>query len=262
MVSRFLDDINGFHDDDFFDWPEIAAPTLTIGGGGYVAKAVHFDGTASLSTPSLGVNNGPVGWMSIWIKQTVGDNSNVGLVLCPDNFRAEIALRISGVALATFYSAVFGQLNLQIVGPFPSGSWCNLICAWNTNAASGDLAFAAYINDVKSSIIVFSYNNFPFDIDYSGSAECVSSASDTKLLADASDYALGFTNLLEADGTISETNRRKFISSTGKPVNPSGFPSNTVLFSGDSTTFATNQGTGGTFTLTGVLTNATTSPSD
>jgi len=50
-------------------------------------------------------------------------------------------------------------------------------------------------------------------------------------------------------------NRRMFISAAGKPVNPSGFPPAAVLFSGDASSFADNQGTGGpTTTTTGTLT--------
>ena len=64
-----------------------------------------------------------------------------------------------------------------------------------------------------------------------------------------------------------EANRRLFIDASGKPVDPVtttatlGGPG-CVLFSGDATGFAVNQGTGGAFSLTGTLTNASTSPSD
>jgi len=58
-------------------------------------------------------------------------------------------------------------------------------------------------------------------------------------------------------------NVAKFIAA-GKPVDllTSGAPTALVLFDGDASTFGTNQGTGGAFTLTGSLTNAATSPSD
>jgi len=55
---------------------------------------------------------------------------------------------------------------------------------------------------------------------------------------------------------------------TGKPVDlgPNGSTPTgsapSLFFSGNATSFATNQGTGGAFTLTSALTNATTSPSD
>ena len=65
-----------------------------------------------------------------------------------------------------------------------------------------------------------------------------------------------------------ETNRRKFISASGRPVDigsDCSTPTGTVpafCFSGDASNFATNQGTGGAFTTTGTLTNASTSPSN
>ena len=63
-------------------------------------------------------------------------------------------------------------------------------------------------------------------------------------------------------------NRRKFISGDKKPVflgtdgsKPTG-SAPPVYFSGDATDFSTNKGDGGAFTLTGTLTNSSTSPSD
>src|SRR4051812_21451076 len=56
------------------------------------------------------------------------------------------------------------------------------------------------------------------------------------------------------------------IVSNGKPVDPAvavaAFGTPAVFLSGDASTFSTNKGTGGTFTTTGTLTNAATSPSD
>jgi hypothetical protein len=73
-------------------------------------------------------------------------------------------------------------------------------------------------------------------------------------------------SLLDGGGDIPEATRRMFIDADGKPVDPAvvtaalGAPC--ILFSGDAAAFATNQGTGGAFTLTGTLTDASTSPSD
>ncbi len=69
-------------------------------------------------------------------------------------------------------------------------------------------------------------------------------------------------SLLDGAGLIPEATRRLFISATGKPVDPSGFPASAMLFSGNAASFGTNQGTGGAFTTTGTLTNSSSSPSD
>lgn len=65
-----------------------------------------------------------------------------------------------------------------------------------------------------------------------------------------------------------EANRRKFISSSGKPVGlgadgsgPTGAQP-LIFFSGDAEQWGTNKGRGGTFTQTGTLKNATTLQSD
>jgi len=65
------------------------------------------------------------------------------------------------------------------------------------------------------------------------------------------------------DFTI-QANRELFILA-GRPVNPliaaQTLGAQTILFQGNVSNFSTNQGTGGTFTLTGSLTNSTSSPS-
>jgi hypothetical protein len=68
-------------------------------------------------------------------------------------------------------------------------------------------------------------------------------------------------------GDIPEVSRRLFIDANGKPVDPATATSSlgaagTILLSGGASMFATNQGSGGAFTLTGIVTDASTSPSD
>jgi hypothetical protein len=79
-------------------------------------------------------------------------------------------------------------------------------------------------------------------------------------------YVGDMADLWVAPGTFIDfsnvANRRKFIDADGKPVDPTNFPASAILFSGDASTFGTNQGTGGSFTLTGTLTDATSSPSN
>jgi hypothetical protein len=63
-----------------------------------------------------------------------------------------------------------------------------------------------------------------------------------------------------------ESNRRLFITAGGKPVNPDlprailGTP--LIDLRGPASAFGTNNGSGGDFTVTGTLTDASTSPSD
>jgi hypothetical protein len=69
-----------------------------------------------------------------------------------------------------------------------------------------------------------------------------------------------------ASATISEATRRKFIDAGGKPVDldcskPTG-SAPAICFTGDASTFGTNEGTGGAFTTSGTLTDAASSPSN
>jgi len=65
-----------------------------------------------------------------------------------------------------------------------------------------------------------------------------------------------------------ESNRRKFISASGKPVDlgsDGSAPTSSaplVFLSGDTGTWHTNKGSGGGFTENGEITTASTSPSD
>lgn len=82
-----------------------------------------------------------------------------------------------------------------------------------------------------------------------------------------------FASAVNALGNITvKANRRKFISANGKPVflgtdgsKPTGTPPIVFLSqqrNDTPNTFNINRGTGGDFTITGTLTESTTSPSD
>jgi hypothetical protein len=97
-----------------------------------------------------------------------------------------------------------------------------------------------------------------------GSAQTVLNA----FVGDLSDFRVFYVNsLLDGSGDIPLATRRLFRTADGKPVDPAVATAalgtaGTVSLSGDSSGFATNQGTGGAFTTTGTLTNAATSPSN
>jgi hypothetical protein len=75
-------------------------------------------------------------------------------------------------------------------------------------------------------------------------------------------------SLLDGSGDIATSTRRKLIDASGKPVDlgsDGSIPTGTapsVFLSGNASSFSTNKGTGGAFTTTGTLTDATSSPSD
>lgn len=136
--------------------------------------------------------------------------------------------------------------------------------SWAAIQVANSKRVACYIGGVKA-VFLIQDSSPMFDVGLNGLAVSVGTDGVGDFLTgDAADVWIApGVSLVQSDGTISPTDLAKFIDpATKKPVDPSGFPSAPMLFSGDNTGFAANQGTGGTFTVTGALTNASTSPSD
>ncbi len=241
------------------------------GGGGYVAPAVHFDGNALLTCDSPTGSDSPYMNFSCWAnsqyiaptppsvrqaisffqvnKNTAGSTAFVhpnGLMewdFQPDNVGSKFA----------FADTTAGFVTLNI--------WHNLL--FNVDCSSDPPILNAYLDDAPISFADFLSGGLPFNLDTFNNNGFVMPdpffGNIIPPIQDMADFWISTTAPL--DFTV-EANRRKFISATGKPVDPSGFPAAAFLFSGDATTFPVNQGTGGPFTLTGTLTNAPTSPSD
>lgn len=263
--------------------PPILSPTFSLsvgegGGGAYVAKAVHCDGTQwlFLNNPLTGVADSPNFTASLWVAN-FGPLLNLSFPLL---FNASSGYNV-GFSLSNTYGVGWycdngtGSSYFDFTGPSDEGpitSWAHYLFSLETDFASGLKRAALYRNDVLQAIAVQDDVGEAFSMPFSTlSGWAVFSDGDYgltdmnhTLALDACDwfFAPGLSILEEGTNTISEVNRRKFITAGGKPADPSGFPAGTALFSGDETMFATNQGTGGAFTLTGTLANATTSPSD
>lgn len=132
------------------------------------------------------------------------------------------------------------------------------------NFDAGSRLFAVYVDDAQidtAGSIDEAGVAFSPDFLSGGTTKAIDASSNP---SDFADYGLWIgSSIVEAGSTILEANRRKFIDADGKPVDPSNWPANPVLkFVGNATEFATNQGSGPAFTVTGTLTNASTSPSD
>jgi len=238
-------------------------------GGGpapYHADAVHFDGNTFLSIASLAATNNSRFSISGWIKLAAADLGNGWSLLANDtqnndgifDFRSDIIVECK------FVSPSAGASTVIVSNEVTSEVWVNFIFSVDNSAQQA----ALYINDTA---ITFSATNFPspaVNFLYNG-LDCFfgSDGYGDNGIADFADCRAQIgTSWLDGGGLIPEATRRLFIDAGGKPVDPAtatgtlGAP--TILFSGDATGFGTNQGTGGTFTTTGTLTNASTSPSD
>ncbi len=253
------------------------------GGGGYIAPAVHFDGATSARCASLTATDNTSLSCSYWIKLDEQDvpgvqpYNTVWAVDPADTYPSwGEHLMVSGGAAEAGVTGFVGNgannvallYNNDATAGLDTGVWYHILYVIRTiKDVSQDAEVVLYLNDVLTSQFraeagdtTFNqlWNGLPLwigDDDFEGGG----------LIGDLADLwvAPGVDISEGIDGiTIPEATRRLFISAEGKPVDPSGFPASAVLLSGTASTFATNQGSGGTFTTTGTLTNASTSPSD
>lgn len=251
----------------------IAGSSITQGGGGlYTASAVHFDGAnTSLFTASLSGTDGDAISAAWWFK-TVIDNKNVWASNVAGDYGNYCDFREGDGGVNPFFYGPMTFLSDTGVleqSQFPvnnsvDDTWHSLIMSEITNVDNQSCKI--YIDDVDvtaasrtiSSAFITNIAGMSF---YLGDDTFGSGA-----VMDLADFRFMLNTSLLIDGDIPVATRRLFIDENGKPVDPAtatgtlGTP--TILFSGDSSSFTTNQGTGGTFTLTGTLTDATTSPSD
>jgi hypothetical protein len=256
---------------------------LNSGGGSYTAKAVHFSGGAYLSNPSLNVADATAVSCVVWAKYPADmtDSLFFWVVDPQNNYNSYCIVEKAGnpaehsdIVLSNSDNSKSYEMtgtNDQGTGatyPDP-GSWYCFIFTAETNFSAGNKKSKIYVGDVDASDTTLSGNdasdafsivlhNLPFFIgNDSFSPTAAFDIADLRIMPGVS--------LLDDSGDIPLATRRLFIDGSGKPVDPAlataslGAPA--ILFSGDSTGFATNQGTGGSFTLTGSLTDASTSPS-
>lgn len=243
------------------------AITAAVSSASYHADAVHFDGSTYLHLASAlsGLTDSPQFLLSFWAKFGASGSANVGIAatypnnswnpyvdLDNDLFKMQAAdYQFNDFIIPTANAAVKGQ------------GWQNYIVSINTNFDDPDKIVQIVLNGSAS--LNYTPGAVPaFTIGYDDETDCyvgTSGYGDT-VTCDLADlqFWVGISPTLNA-GNIA-----KFIDGGGKPVDPAvavaAFGSPVLLFSGDATTFATNQGTGGTFSVTGTLTNASTSPSD
>lgn len=242
-------------------------------GGGAVYKGVNFDGTNDyLSRASDFTGNADskkftiCGWFAnlsnsgnnqIWI---AGDftGGNAGFSV---NTQFNGVVSISGSNAAG--SGIMSGLTSAVIPQSTTWKWLGI-----SVDMSGTGKRHIYVNDTDASPTWSTYTDDTFDLTKSihyGGATNSGSGAFNLLNSDVAELWVGYGQYI--DFSV-EANRRKFITSSGKPTSlgadgstPTG-TAPTVYFRGDSTTFATNAGTGGAMTLTGTLTDSATNPSD
>lgn len=250
------------------------------GGGPYFASAVTFDGSTWLTCDALnsGTDSGELtvaGWvkvnpavvaqLTLWcaiISEITFPTFDVGYVGA-DTTRI---VQTTGTFDEDRGISTIGQTDQA---PGINTDWMFLLISQDSSG-SYPWPFKMYVGnvDVTDLISVFMTEGTgePWDNVLDGLPFLFGSNGGSPIQCDAADFRFMVGTSVVVDGDIPEVTRRLFIDADGKPVDPAvataalGAP--TILFSGDADAFATNQGTGGTFTVTGALTNASSSPSD
>lgn len=246
------------------------APVPFVGGG------ADFDGVNDWMTRGAGLTGAADSKLltfAAWVRaDAVGTNrrifsatntlgGGVGAERCAVNHDTASTFKVVG-----YNAAGSVILNVGTGGYGSAGVWLGLI-------GSFDLADTAkrhlYVNDISDLSVVTTYTNDTMDFtlaDWAIGAVPDGTAKWDGCLAEIWVAPGQYIDLSVAD------NRRKFIDGRGKPANlgPDGsWPTGTApliyhrIRPGETVSnFATNNGTGGNFSITGALSSASDSPSD
>lgn len=254
-----------FIDDELINPPDnFVYSDKDSGSSPYTAEAVHFSNNLIVNT-SPTIANGKLVSGSIWFKiEELLDGDYIYLPFYDaQDTQSTIQIYNDGSMSIYWLSSGANDITGYTNGTGLASGWHHLLYSFDLDNNAGARNYAIYLDDTLVPFIIQSDDGGPVTINFSGEIDFIENFQNTDLEIDISDTWLApGVSLLTGAGVISEANRRLFISAAGKPVNPFGFPASAILFSGDSSTFPVNQGTGGAFTLTGSLTNASTSPSD
>lgn len=233
-------------------------------------RAVSFDGANDYLTRGAGYTgaaDSKKGTVSFWIKlNSSGNGVRQKILGCSDNdayierqsdntFRLRMEATSGGASVDAETSGTYTDAD----------GWLNLLASWDAELSLCHL----YINDTDDLAASPSFNNT--NIDYTHAEETVGALDGGGRELDA-DLAEVYFNIAEYIDLSVESNRRKFITTEGKPSNlgsDGSTPTGTapILYlslaaAAAVNTFATNKGAGGGMSITGTLTEASTSPSD
>jgi hypothetical protein len=233
------------------------------GGTSYVAQAVHFNGTSWLFNAGLTASDSPVLTFSGWVKANVSTATHAINFFDLDTTSNEFGPFIdapSNLRIAQNWYDSDGASLLGtdgVAGSWINGSWNHVFGTMDTNHAEGGKTIKTFLNGVDVSGPVTDLSP-AFSIWLNGVNMALPDNTDDwpnpQLVGDMADWWIAPVHVTDISIFRDPV--------TGKPKDPAGFPAGAiVLFSGNASTFPTNKGTGGAFTLTGVLTNASTSPS-
>ena len=257
-------------------WQEAIILAFRAFSATYQAKSVHFNGGAYLHIDSLSAPDSDKFAMVFWFKTASTTPDQIQCWMAND-VNDSASLNVEGnVSDGEYSNGIFQsledfeaskQFNINTSLHPSMDGWHCYIGGAETNFGTGEKRGKIYIDDVDVTSIV-NDNNDAFSMVSNGREMYIcTDGFGHSVIGDVADMRIMIgMSLLDGGGDIPLATRRLFIDGDGKPVNPSeataqlGTP--TILFSGDAASFITNQGSGGAFTLSGSLTDASTSPSD
>ncbi len=262
---------------------DLIAPINAFGGGsGYHADAVHFDAAPTfLTNNSLVAANSKLYSHVRWFKRQQSGNTGISgavYVVDPDDTVVPVdnLSRATATGNGTFTIGVELAAGAPVfegvTASFPNLVWYCEIFSFDGTGSGTPAKYKLYVNDVDTAFSGGLTNqNGPYS-NIAGNGEVAQIGFDNgdatgAFLGDMADFRIWYgVSLLDGTGDIPVATRRLFIDTNGKPVDPAiataQFGAGTIFFSGDASAFGMNKGTGGVFTTTGTLTNASTSPSD
>ncbi len=267
-------------------------------GGEYVAGAVTFDGNTGLYLANVpNVVSSSKGTLFHWYKIDISNGAAQG----PTFFGNLAALRGSGLPDASAQNQVQSYLNwtgsttppgpgsyefqindvantndsgVYALGSTADATWRLTAVTWDTDHAAGSRVYQILHDGVLKSVVLDWDDGVAFNVNWANptpiiTVGCLGWDADDAIfepvLGDASDFYLNIAERVD----LSDAAVVSKIISGGKPVDQGASGSlltgsqPLIYLSGNAVTYANNKGSaGGTFTIVGTLTNATTSPSD
>ncbi len=235
-----------------------AASYDAFGGGALAvtqqAEAIDFDGTNDfLSRGDMtGNTEGNTFTFSVWVWR---DSATQGMIYCTNGSgsatseRATASVSSSGqFQMAVYNSAGNQRLNFSTAaGSVPIGTWTSILVSINLGSTSDRYV---YINDVS---VTPTWNTYTNDtLDFAGGSHYIARYVTSSIFFDGrlSNVFLDYTYR----DLSNVTNRRLFVTADLKPAAGQA-ALNPIMYlpMSDPTAPGLNQGTGGDFTLTGVV---------
>lgn len=254
-------------------WPKKAS----AGAGAIIVDSADFDGTNDFMARGAnltGIADSKTGILSVWLRLDGGDPDPIIAFFGVHATDLTMLLREDSgssnrLTLQVFNSSIPADVVLVTTNAsyVAGATWYHFLASWD--AATG--ATALYVNDVddeNTGITQFNDNNARWS-GYTNWHVGSRDGGNQKVDACIAEVYFAPGQYLDFD---TESNRRKFITSTGQPADlgsdgslPTGTAPRVYLHLADAeavANFATNRGSGGNFSITGTLTTGSTSPSD